>query len=452
MMRWISSATDAEAMLRALLDTLLGAEKAKGTAGLPLEAQNYIDNRIRDAVETINARNEAQIRKIEKEKWKFWENAKNYVTVLGWVLAIMMFFFGKEYLRTEAKEAARVQLTTNTIYQAMVEVFRSNVSDFVQTGLRPLNQQIREMESRVTVAVSNAELKQAQLADEQRSIRDQQRVLDLAVKAKGGSLADYEELLSLSGKTNGLSGMAKAAATEVELYFDSYRFRNYVRRVKADPVDMRPIDAPIDEVLFTYLKDASWSQRETAMVEIAAAKRPSTVGYVCEALLKETNLFVIAYGTKALIEIAGIQVGAIDVKSVEKWWATNKDEKKYASPFTPFERIAHYFLVPPWQAQECIDIATPLIEAEPAAIMTRCFRAGCYIRLGKFDLAERDLAEVEKAMPQLRWLFLYRSVLHSAQGRSDDALKDVTRAIGISPTLKFMAQTALPGEIMAQVK
>jgi len=131
-----------------------------GLAALPLELQNYINICIANGIKELKASNDAEIRRIEKDKWEFWKKLGTYVALLGWVITIvgsfLAFAFGKQYLRAQADQAVQRYATTEA-YRVLMADVRTHVANFTTEQLIPLTAQIRTLDTRVADSVQNAD-------------------------------------------------------------------------------------------------------------------------------------------------------------------------------------------------------------------------------------------------------------------------------------------------------
>jgi hypothetical protein len=270
----------------------------------------------------------------------------------------------------------------------------------------------------------------------------------LLVGARGGSLADYQQVVLLADEKDPVGPMAKTAIKDVNLFFELYRSRMYLRRGFTDPVSLKPTPLPIDEVVFQELRSPYWTQRETAVFYLAAARKNSTIPHLCDALLTETNLYVISDITRALNEITGGRHGALDVQSVSNWWTANVHNDKYQSPFAASQAYWNYLTLPAEQSEKAVAVLSQTIAAEPTAYWTRCFRAGCYTTLRSFDLANQDLETVGKASPRLYWYLFYRTRLQCAQGRFEEGVDSLNELLALYPGFEANARQVLPAQVL----
>src|SRR6266849_5500934 len=95
-------------LLKVLLDTLRWDKKeATGLTGLPLSAQNYIDQRLRDALERIDSETERKLREIVKDRFRIWDEFRTWLALIGMVATILTLLWGKEYLKKTAAQTTR---------------------------------------------------------------------------------------------------------------------------------------------------------------------------------------------------------------------------------------------------------------------------------------------------------------------------------------------------------
>ena len=215
-----------------------------------------------------------------------------------------------------------------------------------------------------------------------------------------------------------------------------------------DPAMLNLMPLSVDEVVFNQLRSPVWSQREAAVFYLAESRKTSIVPHLCDALLNETNLYVVSDITKALNEIAGTDHGPLAMQSVKDWWSSHNRDTAYQSPFAVSQRYWNVLTMPADQAGQALSPLSQTIDAEPAAYWTRCFRAGCYIVLHEFDLAEKDLAVVEKASPRLSWLLFYRTILYYATGKPEQ-VEALNELLSRYPNFESNIRQLLPTNVLA---
>jgi tetratricopeptide (TPR) repeat protein len=294
----------------------------------------------------------------------------------------------------------------------------------------------------------NPDRPENQLALDRQPTPERKRIKALVIGARGGSVADYVQLCSLSDGTNAVATLAKAAVDDVVQYFGLYRDRMFLTRKFVDPARLQPMPVSIDEVVFRDLVSPHWTQRETAVFYLASRRSAISVPHLCEAIQRETNLYVISDITKALNEIAGTDHGPLSSEAVEKWWEMHKNEERYRSPFTAAQSYWGQRLLTPDEAKRAITVLGRTISSEPTAHWARCFRAGCFTVLHEFDLAEQELGQVERECPDLCWLLFYRTLLYEAEGRPE-RVEFLNRLLELYPGFEGEARRALGTNIVS---
>ncbi|MBI3851132.1 MAG: hypothetical protein HY298_12780 [Verrucomicrobia bacterium] len=296
--------------------------------------------------------------------------------------------------------------------------------------------------------------KQASLAKKQIAIDMQQHIQELLVDAKGaGSLAAYREIQSLDRQTNSVSNTAKAAVTEINLFFNAYAYGNFLNRVFADSTSAVGIETPVDQAVFE-LTSPWWTQRETAAYRLAELKKDNTIAHLCEALIVETNLFVVAKITRALNEITGQSFQALEIESVEKWWNANKGLIKYLSPYRELKVFfnsdgTHTFYMGTSGAKDSLAPLKRVSTAEPAAWWARSLLGSSYMVLGDMENAEKEFAEVEKALPHYGELQFNKAYMYLIQYRGEKAVEPLNKALLARPSLEKKARELFPREFLS---
>jgi tetratricopeptide (TPR) repeat protein len=383
-----------------------------------------------------------------KPKLKVWK----HLSAVGWAIVlieVLWHWFGlPDMIRTRVDEYVRENLVGPNLTNTVERVISNETSIFVVERMKPLEsktgdavQKLKELDTSATLLKSEVSKEQKSLRSQQADITEQQSVQKLLVEAKGnGSLAAFKQLKKIAEGTNELSAVARAAVTDIDLFFDSYRHRQYVRREFIGFASHIPVQLPVDVVVAT-LRSSDPLDRETAATRLYEEKKANTISHLCEAMSVETNLFALALMTRAINEIVGFRspIEPLATEAVADWWNQNKDDPKFKSAYLGVLHYPILFTLPTSAAAEALPYLTDTIQAEPSSWGARCLRADCYTMLGRYDEAEKDLAAVEQGFPNYGVLYFNKAVFLAVQNKTN-VVEALNRALELQPELEKNAR------------
>jgi tetratricopeptide (TPR) repeat protein len=419
-----------------------------------------IRSELADAKGNLRELNRGDLQKIAEDhfrpKLEFWIKTSAVIfaiTVIGIVVAYVEI---PKIIERKTKTYIEEKLVGTALTNTVEIVISNKATIFIDTHLNPLRTNVNSIEGTIKTLSLDVSNKQALLADQQVLIKNQQHIQELLVEANSGNLAAYQELQSISAQTNNLAVIATASLTELNLLFDIYRFRSYGVREFADPVSLKVVQEPIDEVIILDLNSPNWSQRETAVARIAAAKKDNTVPHLCERLFIETNLFVVADITKALNDITGHLFDPLDIDSVKKWWDANKLSLKYQSPYRKlrqfYQNDAEAVYVGILLATNSIPLLKEVVEADPTAWWSRCLLGSCYIITGDFTNADKEFSETEKNYPNYGLLHFDKSLFFLCQNNTDKAVESLNKALELRASYEELARRTFNDRFLTNSK
>jgi len=418
--------------------------------------ESLIRSELADAKGTLHDLNRSDLQKIAAEHFKpkldRWINTSAFLFATVVIGLFVAFFEIPRIIERKTQTYIEEKLIGPALTNTVDNVISNKATVIIDTRLNPLKINVNLLEGTIVALSLDVSNKQVQLASQQVSINDQQHVQGLLVKAKNGSLAAYRELQAISSQTNTLADIATAAETEINLFFDAYRFRTYRIREFEDLVSGNPIQLPLDLIVICDLNSPSWTQRETAVTKLAEAKKDNTVPHLCEQLFIETNLFVVADITKAFGDITGQRLDALDIDFVKQWWDTNKHLPKYQSPYRSLQQFASngwgLVLVPVQQAKDSIPLLKEVVEADPTAWWSRCLLGSCYTFTGDFTNADKEFSETEKNFPDFGILYFDKTFLLLNQKNTDKAVESLNKALEQWPSLVNNARDSFPAAFL----
>lgn len=155
-------------------------------------------------------------------------------------------------------------------------------------------------------------------------------------------------------------------------------------------------------------------------------------------LSTERNLRVRARIVVALNKLTKKSFRPLEVDAVKRWWAQNKENPRYRSPYSEFLKVMLEKDAPVPRVIESLDAT---IKKNPDALFAACSKAWALVKIQKLDEAEALLKDVEKRQGDFRWLHFVRAMLFVKRGESDNAVKSLNAAMQRSPGLEMEAET-----------
>jgi tetratricopeptide (TPR) repeat protein len=180
---------------------------------------------------------------------------------------------------------------------------------------------------------------------------------------------------------------------------------------------------------------------------------------LCEAIDSENNLRVIASTTLLLYYLTGENFRPLEIDSVRKWWLIHKNEPKYKSPYKSYFKALRYIkrgISTDTKKREVIALLDKTIDVDSKTIHARCFRGGFYSLLGEDDKANEDFEYVKNYVNEFKqwlqknrhpffhrfenyeykWLFFWQAASLVKQGKINDAVNSLKKALEIDPKLE----------------
>jgi tetratricopeptide (TPR) repeat protein len=396
-----------------------------------------VDTKLNEAKEDLRKFVDGELQRISEEKHrpklKRVMNASGVIIALLVVSNIIAWLGVTERAKRAAEDLFDKKVIQPELSKTLDEALVKQAVPFIKKELHPIETNISVLETRLQnqkeafqKTVSDVSSQQTALDHQQKTVLRQQHVQDLLVAAKGGSLSAYHELKALSGQTNSFASIARAASADIDLFFDSYRYRSHGTFRIADEVSLEHTDRPIDTLLL-ILGNEEPGKREFAALSLGVAKKANTVEHIYDAIIKETNAFALACLSRTFYELTGRSYGyPLDVLAIKRYWAKDSLEKRYQSPYrTALRHLGSP--VPKATLQEAIRDLSKTLDAEPEAWSSRCLRGACYSELGDLEHAESDFAEVEKGMPSYGPLYFYKAQFYFRQGKRDKTVEAINK-------------------------
>src|ERR1043166_38068 len=162
-------------MINWLLSVLRGDGGHCGRSGLPLEAQNYIDIRIRDGLETVKEESRRFLTDQLKQRWGPWDRIQAYINAFCILLAVASWFGVRESLRKTAEKSAqdmarslfalemtnqiKVQFQEPRVSNIVVSVATSEATNLLNREIAPhvaaVEQRVQSVETNLDNVVSD---------------------------------------------------------------------------------------------------------------------------------------------------------------------------------------------------------------------------------------------------------------------------------------------------------
>lgn len=172
---------------------------------LPPGVQALVETRVNAAVEQLREDNRREIKDLVRKNTRKWQ----VIAAISVLFTLGSWFVAPQQIRKWARDYVQKRMTAPELKKAADQAIATQMSDYVRAQIDPVKKDISA--------------KQEQLQSAQITINDQVRVQQLAIGAKAGGLADYEELQRDAARTDELGNTAKTSLKEIELYFDADR-------------------------------------------------------------------------------------------------------------------------------------------------------------------------------------------------------------------------------------
>ncbi|BBO17460.1 hypothetical protein BPIT_17520 [Candidatus Brocadia pituitae] len=167
---------------------------------------------------------------------------------------------------------------------------------------------------------------------------------------------------------------------------------------------------------------------------------------------------MIARTTLLLYYLTGEYFRPLEIDAVRKWWSNHKDEPKYKPPYKDYFKALRYIkrgTSIDAKKRQIVELLDRTIGVDSNAIHARCIRGGFYSLIGEDGNAIKDFEYVknyvnefkqllQKNIPpyfyqfknyEYKWLFFWEAALLVKQGKINDAVNSLKKALEIDPEL-----------------
>ncbi len=407
-------------------ETLSRPPDSLADLNLPPGVQALAETRINAAIEQLREDNRDELKKLIEKHTRRWQVA----AALLFVLNLASWFIAPQQIKKWAKDYVQQRMTAPELKRAADVAISAQMGDYVRSQLDPLRRDISQ--------------KQAQLASAQNAITRQVRIQQLAIAAKAGGLADYEELKQTAEAKSGDTSAAKAALKEVELYYDADRGQ-LIYQTLVDAVSRQNPGWSYEEMLLRLAANDP-TYREAAANTISqigeSDKSKGIVEDMMNALKAESNLRVIARLSRAISLFTKVEFKPLDRQAIISWWKLHDKDPVYRSPYGGFRKAAALFDAPEstGKAQNIIGFLDDTLQVDPAAIYSRSLKLRLLIALGNLSEADSEAAQIEKQQGDFRWALLWKALLLFEESKPDEAVTAINGAFSRSPEMAQIAK------------
>jgi tetratricopeptide (TPR) repeat protein len=391
-----------------------------------------IKTELNSAVDQLREWNRSDVQQIKAEVAKHWRWVTGILAALNLVLGVSLVT-----VLQWVPHYTREQLLAPKVNATVERIITDRSQVYVDKKLKPLNDRVADTNRQLAETAKNVNEKQANLEHEERLLRGQLNVQQLAMNARNGDRKAWEEIYNLAQRNDELSRAAEAAKADVEAFYDIDRAQlSYLVRV--DPVSLEKPGYSIDELVVHFLQ-SNGADRVASVNSIADELKEHPNGpkgaiqVLCEHVQNETNLKVIARITRAIWIVAKTEIRPLDIAGLSTWWDRNKSNSTYRSHYDGLLDALQHSEDPNFDAIAALDRT---IEAEPEAVFARALRAEFLMQKGQLDQANDELKEIEKRNADYRWLLLYRAEWYLRKADVNSAIESINKMLQRSPALE----------------
>jgi hypothetical protein len=394
---------------------------------LPPGVQALIETRVNAAVEQLREDNRREIGDLIRKHTRKWQ----MIAAVSVLFTLASWFIAPQQIKKWAKDYVQKRMTAPELKKAADEAIRTQMGSYVQGQIEPLKKDVSE--------------KQQQLTEDQKALRLQVEVQELATAAKAGDVKAYETIVAKT-KESAIKSSAIAALHEVEIYYDLDAAQIFFSQY-ADSVSKQDPGWSVEELLIILRQHHDNPSDRIAIVNtigtVARTLPDSDKGVVDELyqeLNSETDLRVRARIIRALGIVLKQEFRPLDISACKAWWALHKNEKKYQSPYAGFFR-AMKEISENGDSKETIALLDETLQRDSQAVYCRAMKAAVLLGSGQVDAADAELATVEKARGDFRWMSFWKARVRLAQGKTKEAVDAINAALAKSPGLEGAVQS-----------
>jgi hypothetical protein len=419
---------------------------------LPSGVQALIETRINSAVDQLRENNRSDLRQLTDERMHKWWRVTGAVAVALLVSLVGNFFtwyVAPEKIGKMVQDYVEVHVAEPAMKQTLSSAAQAAADAYVKTKFDPLKASADELDADIKRLKDDIATKQASLAKEQLSVREQVRLQGLAVRAKMGDPDSYADLRRMANSNSDAAGNAQVFLKDVEQFYTDDRY-SLVQKVPAE--DGVRVQISVDEAILR-LGSGDPEGRSAAANALNDLNRRSSVEALCELLAKENDLMVISRITRALETITKEKFAAEEKEKALAWWKQNRTNKEFQFPTAALVSGEAFFstqpdsnradfsvVINPDLAKSAIPLLRSVISAEPNSYCARFLLVLAQVGVGDLSSADASLSEFEGLQPTYRYISIAKGAVLMAHLKPDQAAESLAAGFKEYPSTASTAK------------
>ncbi|HLH53905.1 MAG TPA: hypothetical protein VKY92_09850 [Verrucomicrobiae bacterium] len=366
--------------LIALIGRLINRHAPSGRKQLPLEIQNFIDNRVNSAMEAARESMRRDVaeakRELDQEVSEIRVNNRNRTiggSIVAAICVVLTWRFGYGEVRELTEKYVKDHMNEPE-FDKIARVVISNRADvFVSERLVPLKQTVLSLGSDI-----------AQAQDQLTKITEEQRIVTLITRAEALDKLAFIQLMSMSKGTNKFSSIAAAEVLKVTRML---RFEN-VNQAFSTPMlvatDGMTFEGPFtNDELYEQLSNPD---PEGAVNAVSSSQLKLFIPKLVELAHGAGSLMLLKRVSLALHNLTRVSYEPWDTQSLDAWWENQQANykkwpgKDFEEGLLAFSMVNYSKALPAFEAVLAVD---------PDAEKSRALAISCAVDLGLREKAEQ---------------------------------------------------------------
>lgn len=385
-----------------------------------LSDKTLIEKSLNAAIDKLHDLNRIDLNELNLKYARPWQIGSISATVIITAFGLFSYFIAPEWIKNRVENFIR----ENIIGKKATEIVTTETNKLVEDNLAPLKEQLK--------------------------------IQRYVIAAKAGERDDFDELKKIASEKPNPAKDIVNAIREIEFYYDEIKFRQ-----SGPSLGGHYFSLAIEDIIDTYrYSDPKLDVRVAAIGTLINfpypnSIKPNIVQELCESIISEKNLRVIAKTTYLLQQLTGEYFRPLEIEYVKEWWAKHKNETKYRSPYKHYFEALLYIkergTLADTEKREVVALLDKTIDVDSNAIHARCVRGGFYSLIGEDSKAKEDFEYVKNYVNELnqwlqrnkhpsnyeyKWLFFWEAASLVKQGYINDAVNSLKKALEIDPELK----------------
>lgn len=383
--------------------------------------KTLIEMGLKDAMDKLRDLNRIDLNELNLKYARPWQIWSITTTVIITTFGLFSYFIAPDWIKNRIENFIR----ENIIGKQAIDIVKNETTKYAEEYLKPLKSKAEDLEEQLKI---------------------QRYVID----TKAGERDSYEELKKIAVEKPKLMEVVEKTIREIAFYYDEIKNRESGPLLSGSYFSLA-----IEDIIDTYrYSDPGIDAREAAIGTLLNfpypnSIKPNIVQELCEAIDSEKNLRVIARATYLLQQLTGKYFRPLEIDFVREWWAKHKNETKYRSPYRHYFKALRHIkrgTSNDTKKRDVIALLDKTIDVDPNAIHARCIRGGFCSLIGEDGKAKEDFEYVMNFVNKFnqqspikyeyKWLFFWQAASLVKQGKINDAVNSLKKALEIDPKLE----------------